>query len=278
MNDDFDKKGKEKEGMGILDLILFPVEIAWKLFLAIFRLIGAFFKFIAVAIFLFFIWFGYNSYNNYLSLSENDNFSYEVALKALNLSIEETRDMLSSPYERVSSLFSGLSGGLGSYFNNNYKDISLREIYIEEKGVPEAYLILISYDKLTEENFPIKRDEPLFFETWIYGKPYNKKVIFENGFFLEEDRVAEVDIFFENRVNPLLFTTETKKEDIIGIFGNKECVFEEEAGNDIITTYRFKGSEEKGIPVSSATFINNKLMSVSVGIVFLGDSNKELCP
>ncbi len=277
MNDNFDKNEDEKRRIGFLDLILFPIEMIWKLLLAAFRLIGAFFKFVAIAILIFIIWFGYNSYNNYTTLSKDNNFSQDVALEALNLSLEKTKELFASPYEKASSLFFQLSRGWGSYFSSSYKDVSLREIFIEEKGIPEAYLILISYDKLTEENFPIKRDKPLFFETWIYSKPYNKKIVFENGFFLEEGRIKESDIFFKNRISPLLFTTDTRTEDIIDIFGEEACVFKEEAGGDIITTYRFEDSEEKGLPVSSVTFVNEKLISVSVGIVFLGDNEEKLC-
>ncbi len=255
---------KTEEEKGIIDLISSFFDLIWKFFVGIFKIIILLFKILRVLLIILVIWFGYIFYNNYTNLSTGDGFDPDTVNSALTLSLEEVRDIFDVPYNIISPIFT-----------NKYADNSLKEVYIEERGIPEIYIIMISYDKINKEGVPVEREKPLIFETWTYGKPHNKQVIFENGFFLEEKDLPSEDVFLKNSLDPTNFRADITKEEALSLLGVAECKATEDAGSDILTTYRFKETESR--PVSSVTFLNEKLIFLSVGIVFTGDENGQLC-
>ncbi len=247
----------EKKKISFFDVVLFP-----------FKLIKIGIRILSVISLIFLIWFGYNFYNNFSELEERGVSNEEAITEALTITLSEVKDR-----------FSGIKEGVPSisfpFFINEYSDKdNIREAFIKTRGLPEAYVIIASYDEI-KEGVPVKRDEPVWFEIWFYGNPYNKRVVFENGFFKEEGRIDNVDGFIDNNISPLFFTENTTKNEIQSVFGAHSCAITEQAGSDILTTYRFK--ETVNTPLAATSFVNEKIIAVSSGIVFLGDNENSLC-
>jgi len=223
-------------------------------------------KVISVLLLLFFIWFGYNFYLVFSESVERGNNEEVAAVEAFNKTLSKTTSL----FEKIPK-----SIDIQNPFTNPYAEKeNIREIFIETRGVPEAYMIIISYDEI-KEGVPIKRENPLRFETWFYKEPYNSKVIFENGFFKGEKNIGETEGLEENSASPLAFDKKTSKSEIQNIFGKESCILTERAGADVLTTYRFK--ETNNTPLAAVTFVNERLISATVGIVFLSDNEQELC-
>ncbi len=248
---------KKKRKISFLSVVLFP-----------FKLIKVGMRVLSVVSLIFLIWFGYNFYNNFSKLEELGVNSEEAIIEAFTTTLSETKDSFSNIKEGVPSISF-------SFFINEYSDKDdIREAFIKTRGLPEAYVIIASYDEI-KEGVPVKRDEPVWFEIWFYGNPYNKKVVFENGFFKEEKRIDNVDGFIDNNISPLFFTENITKNGVQSVFGTPSCTITEQAGSDTLTTYRFK--ETASTPLVATTFVNEKIIAVSSGIVFLGDNENSLC-
>nr|MDA3814877.1 hypothetical protein [Patescibacteria group bacterium] len=216
----------------------------------------------------FFIWFGYNFYITFSDLEERGVERQEAAIEAFTTTFSKTKDNFNNIYEKVPSFSL-------PFFSNNYSDKeSISELFVETRGIPEVYVIMISYDEIKDET-PIKRDSSLRFEVWFYGDPYNEKVSFENGFFKETKGIDATDKLVENSVSPLFFNSNTTKNEIESVFGLSDCIITEQAGGDTLTTYRFK--ETATTPLLAVTFVNEKIIAVSSGIIFLGDNEDSLC-
>ncbi len=231
-----------------------------------FKLIKTGKRIISIAIFIFLLWFGYNFYNTFSELRERGMGREQAAIEAFTFVVDKTKNQFNNISKKIPSL---------SFFTNEYSEREdIRNIFIETRGIPEAYLIIVSYDEI-KEGVPVKRSEPIWFEVWFYGEPYNKKVIFENRFFKEERSFSATDEFINNNISPLFFNERATKNSVQAVFGTPTCTISEQAGDDTLTTYRFK--ETSKTPLAAVTFVNEKIIAVSSGIVFLGDNEKTLC-
>ncbi len=254
----------KKEGRKItfFDVILFP----FKLLRIIFSFIKTGMRIVSIVTLIFFIWFGYNFYIIFSNLEESGVEREEAAIEAFTITLNKTKKRFNDVYENIPSF---------SFFSNEYSDKgNIRDTFIKTRGIPEAYVIMISYDEIKNE-VPIKRSEPLRFEIWFYGDSYNEKVSFENGFFKERKEIVATNEFIENSISPLFFDTDTTKKKVQSVFGLPACIITEKAGDDTLTTYRFK--ETATTPLTAITFVNEEIIAVSSGIVFLGDNEDSLC-
>ncbi len=254
--------------ISLINIILFPFKLLGIILSFVFNFIKLIMKIISIALLIFIIWFGYNFYTNFCELEERGLGRNQAAIEAFTTTFNKTKNSFNNIYEKIPPL-------PFSFFSNEYIDKeNIRDIFIKTRGIPEAYIIIISYDEI-KEGVPVKRDEPLWFEVWFYGEPYNKKVVFENGFFKKETKIDAIDDFIDNSVSPLFYTNNTTKNEMQSIFGVSDCIITEKAGNDTLTTYRFE--EKATTPLTAITFINEKIIAVSSGIVFLGDNENSLC-
>ncbi len=223
-------------------------------------------RIISILLLIFIIWFGYNFYVVFSDLTERGVDKETAVIEAFDTTLSNT----TRAFKEMSS---GIS--IENPFTNSYaEEESIREFFVETRGLPEAYVLTISYDKI-KEGVPVKREDPLQFEVWFYGDPHNKKVVFENGFFKEEKSISSVDDFTENSVNPLFFSEKTTESEVKSVFGVPSCTITDNAGEDVLTTYRFKETENK--PLAAVTFMNEKLISATVGVVFLSQNEESLC-
>ncbi len=257
---------KTTKQKGFWDLIVLPFKAIGLIFSFLFKSIKVIKKIVSVILLIFIIWFGYNFYVAFSQFTESGVDKETAAIEAFNT----TLNSMVSAFERIPRSIDIKNPFLRSYTNEE----NIRELFIETRGMPEAYVLIISYDKI-KEGVPIKRENPLQFEVWFYGDPYNNKVVFENGFFKEEKRISATDDFIGNSVNPLIFNEGTSKSMVQSIFGTPSCTLTEKAGEDVLTTYRFK--ETNNTPLAAVTFVNEKLISVTAGIVFLSDNEEQLC-
>jgi hypothetical protein len=248
------------------DVVFLPFQILGKIISFIFKAIKMGARIISVIFLIFAIWFGYNFYVVFSDLAERGVDKESAAMEAFSVTLDKTVNV----FEKIPN-----SINIPNPFSNSYSEEErIRELFIETRGFPEAYVLIVSYDKI-EEGVPIKREESLRFEVWFYGYPYNKKVVFENGFFKEEGSISSADGLIENSVSPLFFNEKTTKSEVQGVFGAPSCIITDNAGEDVLTTYRFKETENK--PLAAVTFMNEKLISATVGVVFLSENEESLC-
>lgn len=265
----FNKKNeKNQKSATFFDIIFFPPKLLGFLISFIFKFLKKAKKVTSVLLLLLFVWFSYNFYITFSELEERGVNREEAAVEAFKTNIERTRNKFDDAYKRFSSISF-------SFFTSEYSDEEkIREVFIKKRGIPEVYVIIISYDEI-KEGVPVKRSKALRFETWLYGDPYSEKIVFENGFFKENSNISNVDGLVKNNVDPLFFNENTTKREVQEMFGLPSCTITESAGNDILTTHRFK--ETTTSPLMAVTFLNEKITAVSVGIVFLGDNENSLC-
>ncbi len=261
-------KEKNSSKITFFDVVLFPFKLLRDIISFVFSFIKTGMRVISIILLIFFIWFGYNFYTTFSDFEDRGMERQEAAIEAFKIAFGETKDKISAVYNKIPSFSI-------PFFGNDYSDReNMREIFIETRGIPEVYLIMISYDEI-KDGVPVKREESLRFEVWLYGDSYNEEVSFENGFFKERKNLSETDGFIENTVSPLFFSTSTTKSEVQSVFGPPACVITEQAGNDTLTTYRFK--ETATTPLAAVTFVNEKIIAVSSGIIFLGDNEESLC-
>jgi hypothetical protein len=258
------RKKESERKTTFFDVIFFPFKLLGTIFSHVFNFIKIGVRIILIIILIFFIWFGYNFYITFSDLEERGVGRQEAVIEAFTITFNKTKNG-----------FSNIYGKIPAFFTNEYSDKEgIREIFIETRGIPEVYVIMISYDEI-KDGIPIKRSSPLRFEVWSYGNPHNEKVSFENGFFKEKKGIIATDEFIENNISPLFFNTNTTKKEVQGVFGLPSCIITEQAGEDTLTTYRFKETEIT--PLAAVTFVNEKIIAVSSGIIFLGDNEDSLC-
>jgi hypothetical protein len=262
------RREKNSSKITFFDVVFFPFKLLGMIISFIFNFIKTGMRLISIILLIFFIWFGYNFYTTFSDLEEQGVERQEAAIEAFTSTFSKTKDKFSVVYNKIPSFSIPF---LGSDYSDKE---NMREIFIETRGIPEAYLIMISYDEIKEE-VPVEREDPLRFEVWFYGDPHNEKVSFENGFFKENKKVNATDELVENTISPLFFNANTTKNEIQSVFGAPTCVITEQAGEDTLTTYRFK--ETATTPLMAVTFVNEKIIAVSSGIIFLGDDEDSLC-
>ncbi len=263
MDDMEEGKGEKKKG------VLGYIALFFKAIYAFLRFLSFLLKF-SLQIFSLFmvvivIWMGYRVYDDFDKFKKGGMNDESAIVESLDVNMGQARDFLT---ERLDAL-RGLEVIPKEFLNNEEKPI-LREEYIRARGIPQVYMILNSSDKLSEKGIPVQRDEVLRLEVWIYGPPYNKKVVFENGFLREEKDVNQEEGFSVNSLSPLSLNEKTSIEDVKKLLGNPTCILDDGP----IRTLRFEDDEKR--PLVSVTFKDNKMISATVGIAFLGEK-KGLC-
>lgn len=225
-------------------------------------------KLISLLFLAFLVWFGFTFYKQFSALEDGGMSRIAAAEQAFNNTADITKSIFNNLYSgNIKESLSFLSKKLS-------KEMQAQELFIESRGVPEVYLKTISYDALDENSIPKKRDNPFYIDIWFYGKPYNKKVVFENGYFKEEKLIAVTEDFISNPLSPLDIDNNISKNELLKIMGEADCVINSQNGD--LTTYRFQENNER--PLLSATFANNKLIFLSSGVIFLSEGEKKLCP
>jgi hypothetical protein len=258
------KKKEDKRKITFFDVVFLPFKLLKIIISFIFNFIRIGTRVISIITIIFFVWFGYNFYITFSDFKEGGVDTQEAAIKAFTIILDKAKNGFSDIYDKVPS-----------FSINKYSDKeNIREIFIETRGIPEAYIIMISYDEI-KNKVPLKRESPLRFEMWFYGDSYNEKVAFENGFLKERKGIINTDELMKNNISPLFFNVDTTKNEVKKVFGVPSCTITEQAGDDILVTYRFK--ETSVTPLAAVTFVNEKIIAVSSGIIFLGDNEDSLC-
>ncbi len=229
-----------------------------------FKILSGIFKIISLLFIAFLVWFGFTFYKQFSALEEDGVTRISAAEQAFIFTADIAKDMFSAFYNKGASLL-----------NYKLKEEDARELFIESRGIPEVYFVTISYDVLRDDGTVQKRTTPLYLEIWFYGEPYNKKVVFENGYFIKESDIKDTSEFVKNPLSPLDVKVSLTKNKLTSIMGEPTCTLESEEEKNTLTTYRFK--EDSNRPLLSATFAGDKLIFLSSGFVFLTEQEKSLC-
>lgn len=232
------------------------------------KIISLIFKLISLLFVAFLVWFGFTFYKHFSAMEERGM----TRVAALEDAFLHTSGVVKDLFEEIYS--GNIKDALSLFSSKISKEASAKELFIDSRGVPEVYFKIISYDVLREDGIYEKRKDPLYIDIWFYGKPYNKKVVFENGYFKEEKAIKNTDDFIENKLSPLKINKNITEKKLIAIVGESDCVLTSEDIN--IETYRFKESAER--PLLSATFVDGKLMFLSSGVIFLSENEEKICP
>jgi hypothetical protein len=147
--------------------------------------------------------------------------------------------------------------------------------FLDLRGNPGIFTILFSEVKLNDKGNPIKRETPLRSEIWTFGNPNNVTTSFENGFFVQEEKIDGQIEFLSHEVSPLYFTFNSSIDDVEALLGEADCVEKVEAGSNTLRTLKYEEKIDR--PLVSISFSDDQLIAVSVGLAFTENDNEKLC-
>ncbi len=266
--------GEENNKKGIIGklfaFIAFVIKAIWSLLGALGKTLNLFLRILSFGVLILSLFVFYNLYVDFSDLKNRGLDVEDAALKALDMNMLKVKDQFDAYYRKYGSYLSNIPSWFNFSFDVDYGDYSLREEYLSVRGVPEVFVVMMSYDQLKEGEV-IKREKPLRFESWMYGGDYRKKVVFENGFLKEEKSIKSIGELAKHSLSPLFFHQNTTIGEVRKILGSESCAVTDKGG---VVTYRFSETDKR--PITSVSFVNNKFISATVGIVFLGEQ-ESLC-
>jgi hypothetical protein len=138
---------------------------------------------------------------------------------------------------------------------------------IQRRGYPDLFAVTFDHGNTNKEADFTQRRKTRRVDTWLYLGTINRMVVFDNGYFVEEENITgNIVINAKTHMKPSHFGTSLSKADIIGRYGqphNEENLSIENRALSILTYI-----DETDKPKMNFGFVNNALIAVTIGFSF----------